>query len=251
MLNFNAHLGFQFTELPFLQRFAAASLAGFKAVEFPSSHAYDASVLGDLLQEHKLKLVQFAAPAGETKGLAAVPGKEDEFRHGLKVAVQYAKALGCANVHLMSGVSGDGQANTVFRENLDYGVKYLLDHGLVPLLEVICTEAAPGYFFSDFHKAQDALERFPDLRLILDLYHAQILTQDAIGMLRAYHHRTEHVQIADWPGRHEPGTGSMDFLSLFNMLQQLDYSGWVGCEYHPSGVTTDTLGWMSRFKSDL
>jgi len=169
MLNFNAHLGFQFTELPFLQRFAAASLVGFKAVEFPSPYAYDASVLGDLLQEHKLKLVQFAAPAGETKGLAAVPGKEDEFRHGLKVAVQYAKALGCANVHLMSGVSGDGQANTVFRENLDYGVKYLLDHGLVPLLEVICTEAAPGYFFSDFHKAQDALERFPDLRLILDL----------------------------------------------------------------------------------
>ena len=109
MLNFNAHLGFQFTELPFLQRFATASLAGFKAVEFPSPYAYDASVLGDLLQEHKLKLVQFAAPVGETKGLAAVPGKEDEFRHGLKV---------------------------------------------------ICTETALGYFFSDFHKAQDALERF-------------------------------------------------------------------------------------------
>jgi len=169
----------------------------------------------------------------------------------MKVAVQYAKALGCANVHLMSGVSGDGRANPVFRENLDYGVKYLLDHKLVPLLEVICTEAAPGSFFSDFHKAQDALERFPDLRLILDLYHAHILTQDAVGMLRAYHHRTEHVQIADWPGGHEPGTGSMDFLSLLNMLQQVDYSGWVGCKYHPSGVTTDTLGWMSRFKSDL
>ncbi|MFG0752873.1 hydroxypyruvate isomerase family protein [Pseudomonas sp. TYF_14] len=251
MLKFNAHLGFQFTELPFLDRFSAAAEAGFAAVEFPSPYEYDASVLADLLQASGLELIQIASPSGDSKGLAAVPGKAKEFRHGLEKAVQYATALGCTNVHLMSGVTGDGQASAVFRENLDYGVNYLLDRGLVPLVEVISVQAAPGYFFSDFHKAQDVLDRLPGLRLILDLYHAQILTQDAIGILRAYHHRIEHVQIADWPGRNEPGSGSMDFLSLFNMLQQLGYSGWVGCEYHPSTVTTDTLGWMSQFKSDL
>lgn len=160
MLKFNAHLGFQFTEVPFLDRFTAAAEAGFAAVEFPSPYAYDASILADLLQSSGLKLVQIASPSGDSKGLAAVPGKEDEFRHGLKVAVRYAKALGCANVHLMSGVSAVDQASSVFEANLDYGVKYLRDHGLVPLVEVICTEAAPGYFFSDFHKAQDALSFF-------------------------------------------------------------------------------------------
>lgn len=144
MLKFNAHLGFQFTELPFLDRFSAAAEAGFAAVEFPSPYEYDASVLADLLQASGLELIQIASPSGDTKGFAAVPGKEKEFRHGLEKAVQYATALGCSNVHLMSGVTGDGQASTVFRENLDYGVKYLLDDGLVPLVEVISVQAAPG-----------------------------------------------------------------------------------------------------------
>lgn len=249
MLKFNAHLGFQFTELPFLQRIEAAAAAGFRAVEFPSPYEFDASLLADQLAQYALPLVQFAAPAGVSKGIAAVAGKELEFRDGLSQAVSYARALACADVHLMSGVTHEDGADKVYASNLDYAVKYFEDQGLRPLIEVICTQAMPGYYMSDFGKAQQVLEAHPGMGLILDLYHAQLLTGNAADVLAQFFERTVHVQVADCPGRHQPGTGQMDVAGLLAALEQRGYAGWVGCEYRPTGATVDSLGWLDRYAS--
>lgn len=249
MLKFNAHLGFQFNELPFLQRFEAAAEAGFRAVEFPVPYGFDASLLADLLAQHALALIQFAAPAGVTKGLGAVQGQEQAFRAGLVEAARYARALGCADVHLMSGVATQHDAGLTFSANLEYAVKYFEDQGLRPLIEVISAQEVPGYYLSDFDQAQQLLEIFPSLGLILDLYHAQLLTGDAGAVLTRFYERTVHLQIADCPGRHQPGTGSLDFAALFAMLEQRGYQGWIGCEYRPSGTTLSSLEWITRLSA--
>lgn len=247
MLKFNAHLGFQFNELPFLQRIEAAAAAGFRAVEFPSPYEFDASLLADHLAQHNLPLIQFSAPAGLTKGIAAVHGKEGDFRSGLLQAANYAKALGCSDVHIMSGITTRDDAALIYESNLEYTVKYFEDQGLRPLIEVICAQEMPGYYMSDFSKAQHVLETFPSVGLILDLYHAQRLTGDAADVLARFYERTVHVQIADCPGRHQPGTGSMDFCALFTILEQRGYQGWIGCEYRPTGVTVESLDWIKPF----
>ncbi len=249
MLKFNAHLGFQFNELPFLQRIEAAAAAGFRAVEFPSPYEFDASLLADHLAQHSLPLIQFAAPAGVTKGIAALQGRGEEFRDGLLQAARYAKTLACADVHIMSGVTTQNDAERTYAGNLEYAVKYLEDQGLRPLIEVISAEAMPGYYMSDFSKAQQVLETFPSVGLILDLYHAQLLTGDAADVLARFYDRTVHVQIADCPGRHEPGTGSIDFAALFEALEQRGYAGWIGCEYRPSGTTVESLDWFKQLSA--
>lgn len=249
MLKFNAHLGFQFNELPFLQRIEAAAAAGFRAVEFPSPYEFDASLLADHLAQYSLPLIQFAAPAGVTKGIAALPGMEVEFRDGLRQAVSYAKALACSDVHIMSGVTTQNDAERIYAGNLEYAVKYFEDQGLRPLIEVISAEAMPGYYMSDFSKAQQILETFPSVGLILDLYHAQLLTGDAADVLARFYARTVHVQIADCPGRHEPGTGNIDFAALFAALEQRGYAGWIGCEYRPSGSTVASLEWFKQLNA--
>ncbi|WP_122568839.1 TIM barrel protein [Pseudomonas viridiflava] len=249
MPKFNAHLGFQFNEVPFLQRIEAAAAAGFRAVEFPSPYEFDASLLADHLTQYSLPLIQFAAPAGVTKGIAALRGKEEEFRSGLLQAARYAKALACSDVHIMSGVTTQDDAAPIFASNLEYAVKYFEDQGLRPLIEVICTQEMPDYYMSDFSKAQQVLETFPSVGLILDLYHAQLLTGDAADSLARFYDRTVHVQIADCPGRHEPGTGNMDFAGLFADLERRGYQGWIGCEYRPTGSTVAGLDWIKQFSA--
>lgn len=244
MLQFNAHLGFQFNDLPFLQRIEAAAAAGFKAVEFPSPYEFDASHLAAHLTQYSLPLIQFAAPAGVTKGIAALQGKEEEFHTGLALAARYAKVLGCPKVHIMSGITAQVSAERSFMSNLEYAVKYFEDQGLQPLIEVISPKEIPGYYMSDFSKAQRVLETFPSIGLILDLYHAQLLSGDAANVLSRFYERTVHVQIADCPGRHEPGTGAVNFAELFATLEHRGYTGWIGCEYRPSSTTVASLGWL-------
>lgn len=244
MLKFNAHLGFQFNDLPFLQRIEAAAAAGFKAVEFPSPYAFEASQLAAHLTQYSLPLIQFAAPAGVTKGLAALQGKEEEFREGLALAARYAMVLGCSKVHVMSGITEQVSAAPRFMSNLEYAVGYFQDQGLQPLIEVISPREIPGYYLSDFGKALQVLEAFPSVGLILDLYHAQLLTGDAATVLDQFYERTVHVQVADCPGRHEPGTGMVDFAPLFAALEHRGYAGWIGCEYRPSSTTAASLGWL-------
>ncbi|MCO8166130.1 TIM barrel protein [Pseudomonas sp. 21LCFQ010] len=250
MLNFNAHLGFQFTEKPFLKRFEAAASAGFSAVEFPIPYDHEPSVLFDLLQEHQLSMVQFAAPVGLTKGLAAATSRDAEFRGGLVKAVEYANRLQCCNVHLMSGMTIAGALCTdgqTYLDNLHYAVDYLADHGIKGLIEVISATEMPGYYLCNFDLAEPVLEAIPELGLIMDVYHAQLVSGDGLGLLKHWIDRIHHVQVADWPGRHEPGTGRLKFAQVFSFLQRVGYEGWIGCEYRPLIATNEGLSWLNQW----
>lgn len=250
MLKFNAHLGFQFTEMPFIQRFAAAASAGFKAVEFPTPYDHNPWMLSDLLKQHQLEMVQFAAPIGLTKGLAAATSRDADFRTGLATAVEYAMHLECKNVHLMAGAQVPGGMRTdsqTYLGNLRYAVDYLADKGISSLIEVISQAEMPGYFMSDFNLAEVALDAIPQLGLILDLYHAQLVSNDGLATLKHWIHRVHHVQVADWPGRHEPGTGHMRFGEIFKFLDGIRYDRWIGCEYRPLIATNEGLAWLHRW----
>ncbi|ATG73767.1 isomerase [Zobellella denitrificans] len=251
MLNFSAHLGFQFTEVPFAARFGAAAAAGYRAVEFPSPYEQDAGELAELLARHQLQLVQFATPMGDGKGLAALAGRKEEFREGLHQALHYARRLGCRRLHLMSGCAGpDEPADaTTYLDNIRYAVAFLADQGIQSLIEVIGEASAPGYFMSRFERAEwlfDAVDS-PGLGLIFDSYHASRLGGDPLALLDAWWPRLGHVQVADDPGRHEPGTGRLDFPALFALLERRGYPGWIGCEYHPHNGTEAGLGWLAAY----
>jgi hydroxypyruvate isomerase len=179
----NAHIGYQFTELPFLKRFSAASNAGFRTVEFPSPYEYEATQLAALLDEHQLEMVQFAAPSGSTKGTTGICSSKQTFLSEVNIAVQYAKVLDCKMVHLMSGASTKDLSvisdSDTYRRNLKYGAEALLDQGLVPVIEIISSQEVPGYLMSHFDLAQQMLEAIPHLGLILDTYHTQVLGEDS------------------------------------------------------------------------
>lgn len=250
MLNFNAHLGFQFTEKPFLKRFEAAASAGFRAVEFPTPYDYEASLISELLNEHQLKMVQFAAPVGLTKGLAAATSRDSEFRAGLATAAEYASQLGCTQIHLMSGtrITGELSADSqTYLGNLRYAVDYFADQDITCLIEVISATEMPGYYLCDFDLASPVLDAIPELGLIMDLYHAHLVTGDGLGVLKAWIDRVKHIQVADWPGRHEPGTGDLKFAEVFKFLGDSGFEGWIGCEYRPLIATNEGLGWLNKW----
>lgn len=245
MIKVNAHIGFLFSEMPFLERFHAAAAAGFRAVEFPSPYEYEPTQLAEALSEHQLKMVQFAAPHAGTKGTTGICTSRPQFREQLRTAVQYAKALDCNMVHLMSGVSLPDLNVTADREcyrlNLSYAADYLLDEGITPLIEVISATEVSGYLMADFTLAEQMLEHIPHLGLILDTYHTELLGHDSLSKLDQCWAQIRHIQIADFPGRHEPGTGRLDFKKLIGVLQAGNYQGWLGCEYGPLHSTSAGL----------
>ncbi|MGY2258802.1 hydroxypyruvate isomerase family protein [Pseudomonas sp. SDO55104_S430] len=245
MIRLNAHIGFQFTELPFLERFAAAAKSGFRAVEFPSPYDYEALEIAERLEEHQLQMVQFAAPAGSTKGTTGLCTSQQDFLAQLRQAVRYARALGCSKLHLMSGASvselGAIADYGLYRRNLRYAVEFLSGEGIEPLIEVISSSQVPGYLMSRFELAQPLLETHPQLGLILDTYHTERLGENCLRKLSQWWPRVSHIQVADFPGRHEPGTGSIDFRKLLAILEDNDYRGWVGCEYRPLHSTQEGL----------
>lgn len=245
MIKLNAHIGYQFTELPFIERFSAASNAGFRAVEFPSPYEYDAMQLAALLDEYQLEMVQFAAPSGSTKGTTGICSSKQTFLSEVNVAVQYAKVLNCKMVHLMSGASTKDLAvisdSGTYRRNLKYGAEALADQGIVPVIEIISSQEVPGYLMSDFDLAQQMLESISELGMILDTYHTQVLGEDCLLKVDQLLPWIKHIQVADFPGRNEPGTGRIDFPALLHVLESRAYTGWIGCEYRPQSCTLDGL----------
>lgn len=255
MLKLNAHLGYQFTEFEPLERFAQAARAGFKAVEWPAVYAYDPAQLREIIDRHDLQWVQITLPFGDTrkgeKGLAALPGREDEFAAGLNEAIRYATALGARWIHPMAGVVGDWDdiVRATYLKNVLRAVEAAADNGLGTLIEVIGSGEVPGYAMCDYQRADQVLNEVGgnSLRLLLDTYHAQIVAGDAIALVEAWQGRIGHVQIADVPGRHEPGTGNIDFKRFFSVLEDTGYSGWVGCEYKPRSGTLAGLTYLQPY----
>lgn len=257
MLNFSANLSMLFTELPFLERFAAARSAGFSAVEFLFPYEYEAPHLAGLLAANGLQLVLFNLPSGNwgkgDRGIAADPARVEEFRAGVEKALEYARTLGVEQLNCLAGktlpgVTEDEQWRTL-RENLQFAADSLAKQGVKLLVEFINRHDIPGFFLH--HTAQtvrliDEADR-PNIFLQYDLYHAQREEGELTATIEAHLGRIAHIQIADNPGRHQPGTGEINFPFIFSKLAKLNYRGHIGLEYVPTPDTVSSLAWISHY----
>ena len=255
MPKFAANLSFLFAEVPFPQRFAQAAEAGFRGVEFMFPYEYPLEALAGWLAAADLEMVLFNLPAGDwpagERGLACLPGREAEFRASVELAAQYAKALACRRLHCLAGPCPAGEDGAVTRAryvaNLRHAADRLVDEGVQLLIEPINSRIdMPGYWLDHPAKAFELLAEIgrPNVAVQLDCYHAWIISGEVLGWFDRHLDRIGHVQIADFPGRHEPGSGEIDFPAVFAHLDALGYPGWVGCEYRPLGPTEAGLGWM-------
>ncbi len=244
-----ANLTWMFKEVPYLERFAAARAAGFDGVEVLFPYDDPAPVIADLLARNDLQMVLINAPppnyTGRDKGFAAVPGAQDLFRKDFKRALRVAQALGVEHLHLMSGVADGDAARAVYVENLAWAAAEAPAQSLT--IEPINAVDLPGYFLNDFDLAMEVLAQVdaPNLRLQFDAYHAQRITGDAVAAWARCAARVAHVQVADHPGRHAPGSGDIDYVALFAAMREGGYAGWVSGEYAPDGATAKSLAWMS------
>lgn len=255
MPRFAANLSMMFNEVPFLERFARARAAGFEAVEFLFPYEHPAETIAEALRANGLEQVLFNMPpgdwAGGERGIAALPGREDEFEAAVEQALDYARVLGCPRLHCMAGVIPLGvdpaAAEVVYTRNLAHAAKRLAEEGRTLLIEPLNHRDAPGYLLSRQDHARGIIERshLPNLRLQFDIYHCQIVHGDLIRWMEKLMPVIGHVQIADVPDRHEPGTGEINYANVLAALDRLGYDGWVGCEYRPAAGTEEGLGWMA------
>lgn len=250
-----ANLSTLFTELPFLERYAAAARAGFRAVECQFPYAIPAAAMAEQQQRHGLTQVLLNAPAGNLaegeRGIAAFPDRVEECRRGLHVALDYARATGAKRLHLLAGIRPPElpreTALAVFIDNLIYAADLCADDGIQVLVEPINSRVdVPGYLVDSTAVGLDCIGKAnrPNLRLQYDAYHMQIMEGDLARSIERLLGVIGHIQIADNPGRHEPGTGEIRFDFLFEELERLGYDGWIGCEYRPAGRTEEGLGWL-------
>jgi 2-dehydrotetronate isomerase len=254
---FAANLSFIFQEIAFLDRFAAAAERGFKAVEYLSPFDHPPEVIAEQLTRYGLEQALFNMPPGDwaagERGIGALPGREQEFRDGVETALVYARAMRCRILHAMAGVLPAGldraQAERTYLANLRHAAHRLAAEGITLVIEPINTRDIPGYFLNTTSQAMSVIERVghPNIKLQLDLYHVQIMEGDLAHRVRALAGQYPHVQIAGNPGRHEPDIGEINYPFLFDLFDELGYSGWIGCEYRPKGETKAGLGWARRY----
>lgn len=255
MPRFAANLTMMFNETGFLDRFAAAAAAGFKAVEFLFPYEFDPDVIRSQLEAAGLTQALFNLPPGDwaagERGLAALPGREAEFRQSVETALRYASATGVGRLHVMSGLAdrSDAKARNTYRAALALACDKAGEAGLDVLIEPINPRDMPGYFLNDFNFAADLIASMekPNLKLQFDIYHRQIIHGDVIRGFREMMPIIGHIQIASVPSRHEPGTGELDDFRVLRELDALGYGGYVGCEYRPAGETVAGLGWLKAF----
>lgn len=254
MPKFAANLTMMFNEEPFLQRFGAAAKAGFKAVEFLFPYDFAAEEIAAELKGNKLENVLFNLPPGDwaagERGLASLPGREAEFRAGVDKAIAYANALGTPRLHAMAGLlpqdADAARHRATFIGNLRYAAAEAARQGITLLIEPINTRDIPGYFLNtqaDAHAIREEVGA-DNLKVQMDFYHVQIVEGDIATKLRRYLPHIGHIQIAGVPERNEPDTGEVNYPYLFQLLDELGYDGWLGCEYRPKKGTTEGLGWL-------
>ena len=257
MLRFSANISMLFGEVDLLERFGAAARAGFKAVEIQYPYAWDRSRLARIAKGAGVEAVLINIPSGDPgkgdRGLGCLPLRIDEFRQAVAQAIAYAKALGCRQMNCLAGVAPPGADGTKLRKtfvsNLRYAAGELARHGMTLLVEPISTEAVPGFFLTGSRQALEIIDEVgaDNLNLQYDLFHAHLMREDVPATIQANLARIGHMQVADAPGRHEPGTGEIDFPRLFTLIDRLGYRGWIGAEYHPKGRTEDGLAWARKY----
>ncbi len=254
MPRFAANLTMLFTELPFLDRFDAAARAGFQAVEFLFPYAFEANDIKARLDANGLQLVLHNLPAGDwdagERGIACHPDRVEEFRAGVERAIAYAQTLGVRQLNCLVGKAPAGVPDSVLREtlvaNLRHAASRLKAAGLRLLVEPINNYDIPGFYLSRTQQALDLLDEVgaDNAFVQYDIYHAQRTEGELAATLQKHLARIGHVQLADNPGRNEPGTGEINYAFLFRHLDRIGYDGWVGCEYKPASTTEAGLGWL-------
>ena len=255
MPKFAANLTMLFNEVPFLDRFDEAAKAGFRGVEYLFPYDFEPGELVERLRRNDLTQVLHNLPAGNwgagERGIAVLPDRQDEFREGVDKAITYATALGCKQVNILAGIAKDvdpKEAHRVFVENLKYAAPKLKAAGIKLLIEMINTRDIPGFFLTSTKQALDILDEVgsDNLYLQYDIYHMQIMEGDLARTMEANLAKIAHIQLADNPGRNEPGTGEINYPFLFGFLDKIGYQGWIGAEYKPAGKTTDGLSWLPK-----
>ena len=254
MPKFAANLSMMFNEVPFPARFGAAAATGFKAVEFLFPYDHTPLEVASWLRQHDLKNVLFNLPPGDwaagERGIAALPGREAEFKTGVARAIEYALALGTANVHMMAGLVPAGadmsRHRALYLDSLRHAAGEVGKHGLNLLIEPINGRDMPGYFLQSQAQAHGLRieSGAPNVKVQMDFYHAQIVEGDLASTFKKYFDHIGHVQIASVPTRNEPDDGEVNYPYLYRLLDELGYQGWIGCEYRPRGRTEDGLGWL-------
>ncbi len=252
MPRFAANVSLLFGELDFLDRFAAARDHGFRAVECLFPYAHPAADLASRRTAAGLEVALFNSYPGDwqhgERGIAALPGREAEFRASFAVSLQYARALSCPNIHVLSGVAagGSGDHRRCYLANLRWAAEHAARDGINVLVEALNPQDMPNYLVASVEAALAIVREVdrPNVSLQLDLYHVGMMGGRLIETLRAVIGVTRHIQIAGVPGRHEPDvTQEVDYPHLFSLIDELGYRGWIGCEYRPRGTTAAGLGW--------
>ena len=260
MPKFAANLTMMFNEVDFLDRFEAAAKAGFRGVEYLFPYAYDKNQLADKLKTFKLNQVLHNLPAGDwgagDRGNACQPARVGEFQDGVGKAIEYATALGCKQVNCLAGIAPTGVAPDMLRktfvDNLRFAAGKLKAAGIKLLIEPINTFDIPGFYLSRTAQALEIMNDVGSDNLFLqyDVYHMQRMEGELAASLKKNLSRIRHIQIADNPGRNEPGTGEINYTFLFKHIDQIGYDGWIGCEYKPAATTVAGLGWAAAYLSD-
>lgn len=258
MPRFAANLSMMFNEVPFLDRFALAAKAGFRGVEFLFPYEHPAAEIAARLKDNGLQQVLFNAPAGDfakgERGMAAIPGKQAAFRDSIKLALEYAATLACPRLHIMAGLKPEGVAHdtltAVYGANLAYAAEECAKLGVKPIIEPINHRDIPGFFLNTTDQAAATIAAIgPEkLGLQFDLYHCQITEGDVVKRVERHLPLIAHMQVADTPGRHEPGTGEVNWPFVFKTIDALGFRGWIGCEYRPAGETLAGLSWFAPYK---
>jgi hydroxypyruvate isomerase len=256
MPKFAANLTMLFNEVPFLERFALASEAGFEAVEYLFPYDYNAAELKQELAENNLVQVLHNLPAGNwasgERGIAVLPDRIDEFRRGVVMAIDYATALGCKQVNCLAGIAPAGLNDDVLRStfvhNLRLAAQELAKYDIRLLIEPINTYDIPGFYLNTVEQAASIIEEVGSDNLFIqyDLYHQQRTRGELVATYERHKELIAHVQLADNPGRNEPGTGEINYPVVFKALDQAGYDGWIGCEYKPKTETQRGLAWLNE-----
>ena len=259
MLNFAANLSMMYTEVEFPKRFATAARDGFKGVEFLFPYAWPAADVAEWQQAAGVAQALFNAPPGDwengERGLAAIPGREGEFRDVVGTALEYAAALNCPRIHVMAGLRPEGVTDArlyaTYENNLAYAAGEAARTGRNIVIEPINTRDVPGYFLNrqaDAHKVIETIGA-PNLLMQMDLYHVQIVEGDVAMKIRQFIDTIDHFQVAGVPERHEPDIGEVNYPYLFDLIVELGFEGWIGCEYLPKNETSAGLSWAANYLS--
>jgi hydroxypyruvate isomerase len=254
-----ANISLLFRETDWTGRFSAAAQAGFRDVEYQFPYGWPAAEVAGCAADAQVKVVLHNLPAGNAAagelGIACLPGREGEFREGVDRAIEYAGAVGCPTVNCLAGIAPRDNARErlqeIFVDNLRYAAVRLAAAGIKLVIEPVNSRSVPGFFLTTSRQAEAIVDAVSgNLAIQYDIFHMQIAEGNLASTIERLLPKIGHMQLADAPGRHEPGTGEINFTWLLAQIDRLGYAGWIGCEYEPLGETRDGLGWAQPYLSD-